>query len=205
MTMSNNIIEEYRKPIKHGEAVLRIHQDFDPHDPREMYDHNTVMVCWHSRYDLGDKHDFSEPDDFIEFIEGEPGGVYLPLYLYDHSGITMSVGRFSCPWDSGQVGYIYTTDAHLVSMGHGGVHPIPDHDTLLTWLRQDVEEYDNYLTGEVYGFTYHEEIRVNPAGDIEERNEDSCYGFNYSNWDEMILGMLEHCEANPTLEEWVCQ
>jgi hypothetical protein len=33
--------------------------------------------------------------------------VILPLYLYDHGGITMSIGPFSCPWDSGQVGWIY--------------------------------------------------------------------------------------------------
>jgi len=33
--------------------------------------------------------------------------VILPLYLYDHGGITMSTGAFSCPWDSGQVGWIY--------------------------------------------------------------------------------------------------
>lgn len=30
----------------------------------------------------------------------------LPLYLYDHSGITMNTTGFSCPWDSGQVGWI---------------------------------------------------------------------------------------------------
>ena len=33
----------------------------------------------------------------------------LPLYLYDHSGITMNTTGFSCPWDSGQVGWIYAS------------------------------------------------------------------------------------------------
>ena len=35
----------------------------------------------------------------------------LPLYLYDHSGITMNTTGFSCPWDSGQVGccLLYTS------------------------------------------------------------------------------------------------
>jgi hypothetical protein len=31
------------------------------------------------------------------------------LYLYDHSGITISTSPFSCGWDSGQVGFIYLT------------------------------------------------------------------------------------------------
>ena len=118
----------------------------------------------------------------------------------------MNVGGFSCPWDSGQIGYIYTTRAHLISMGFGeGVHPIPDHETLRKWLRQDVEEYDRWLRGEVYGFTYHEEIRINPVGDIKEFNDESCWGFSYGDWDEMIVAMLEHVELSPILGEWVRQ
>lgn len=35
--------------------------------------------------------------------------IILPLYLYDHGGITISTRPFSCPWDSGQVGYIYAS------------------------------------------------------------------------------------------------
>lgn len=33
--------------------------------------------------------------------------IILPLFLYDHSGITMNTSGFNCPWDSGQVGIIY--------------------------------------------------------------------------------------------------
>ncbi len=38
----------------------------------------------------------------------------LPLYLYDHSGLAMSTGKFlraspSCRMDSGQVGWIYVS------------------------------------------------------------------------------------------------
>ena len=33
--------------------------------------------------------------------------IVLPIYMYDHSGITISVNPFSCPWDSGQIGFIY--------------------------------------------------------------------------------------------------
>lgn len=33
--------------------------------------------------------------------------IILPLYLYDHGGITIKTNPFSCPWDSGQVGWIY--------------------------------------------------------------------------------------------------
>ena len=40
----------------------------------------------------------------ISMLESIDGFVFLPLYLFDHSGITMNTSGFSCPWDSGQVG-----------------------------------------------------------------------------------------------------
>jgi hypothetical protein len=33
--------------------------------------------------------------------------VILPLYVYEHSGVTMRTYPFGCRWDSGQAGYIY--------------------------------------------------------------------------------------------------
>lgn len=75
----------------------------------------------------------------------------LPLYLYDHSGITMSTNRFNCPWDSGQVGYIYLTREKYeketaLEFTIKAAHEI---------LTGEVETYDYYLTGEVYGKTLH--------------------------------------------------
>jgi len=37
----------------------------------------------------------------------ERGTLLSTLYLYDHSGITISMGGFSCSFDSGPVGFIY--------------------------------------------------------------------------------------------------
>lgn len=39
----------------------------------------------------------------------------LPLYLYDHSGITMSTTSFNDRWDSGQVGYIYASREDFIN------------------------------------------------------------------------------------------
>ena len=45
---------------------LQVEIDEFPPDPRTDYDNFGKMVCWHGRYDLGDKHDFSEPSDFLK-------------------------------------------------------------------------------------------------------------------------------------------
>jgi hypothetical protein len=108
------------------------------------------------------------------------GFVRLPLYLYDHSGITMSTGAFSCPWDSGQVGFIYVS---LVKVRNEVSQPGAEWDTEFTrhdgvkeTLRQyaervltiEVETYDQYLTGQVYGYVVEDE---------DGEHLDSCGGF----------------------------
>lgn len=32
----------------------------------------------------------------------------LPIYVYEHGGITMRTGGYGCQWDSGQAGFIYS-------------------------------------------------------------------------------------------------
>src|SRR3989304_5726596 len=90
---------------------VKLIPDEDPSDPRKDGDHPAVMVCWHRRYDLGDDEKkwaepWDGPEEFLKWAK-ENKIIFLPLYLYDHGGITMSTGAFSCPWDSGQVGFIY--------------------------------------------------------------------------------------------------
>ena len=77
--------------------------------------------------------------------------VYLPLFLYDHSGITMSTGEFSCSWDSGQVGYIFITkeDAEK-EYGLSGLSDEEKVKKTKEYLEGEVETYDMYLTGDVY-------------------------------------------------------
>lgn len=94
--------------------------------------------------------------------------IMLPLYLYDHSGITMSTGPFSCPWDSGQVGFIYMS----VEQAKKEWKSITDEKELRKQakkcMRQEVETYDDYLTGSVYGYD---------ATDWDGDAISSCWGF----------------------------
>ena len=149
------------KIIYKGKTIL-VDQDTDATSPRdpEYQDNVGKMICWHRRYNLGDKHDFKGTADLTEreqfrewWEENGKGGVLLPLYLYDHSGITMSTGPFSCPWDSGQVGYIYCTAADVER--EWGKYPDSEKTPLQradAYLKAEVKEYDTYLRGEIYCF-----------------------------------------------------
>lgn len=171
--------------FEHRGLTITIEYDEFPESPRE-WSNLGRMVCWHSRYNLGDFDDrkrprashtdgteFDTPSEFREWWnEHGKGGVILPLYLYDHSGITMSTGPFSCPWDSGQVGYIYAT-REMICKEYGCKRITKQtREKVEKCLESEVKTYDDYLTGQIYSF--HVE---NPDGE-----DDSCcgmYGLDY--------------------------
>ena len=171
------------KCAKNDEFVLKIVQDDDVTSPRQDFDNLGTMICFHRRYNLGDPHSYSDPRHFLESLASELSdfddeqlevmsmgdllevieeyAVILPLYLYDHSGITISTTPFSCKWDSGQVGWIYVTYEKMATEGL-------NIEKAVRSLEAEVETYDQYLTGDVYGFKI--ETR---DGDLLE----SCWGF----------------------------
>jgi len=162
---------------------LTIHYDEDPINPREDCDNFGTMVCFHGRYSLGDKHEFTI-DGLKEFIRTEKQIVALPLYLYDHSGITMSTGRFSCPWDSGQVGYIYITHDEIRRNWNIDRVTRRYRDWAESLLESEVKMYDQYLTGDVYGFVLEEKVECATCGHVEYETIDICWGFFGSDLNE---------------------
>lgn len=117
--------------------------------------------------------DADEDDDaataFMEKLTEEwleQNTVMLPLYLYDHSGITMRTSSFSCNWDSGQVGFIYCTKEK--AMKEFGCSENEWRERATDCLEDEVKTYDQYLTGDVYGYI----IKDEQGEEVE-----SCWGF----------------------------
>ena len=189
--MSEYVVhEEMAGPLK-----IKIVSEEYPENPRTSCDELGTMVCWHRRHRLGDKMPKESPSEYFSGIcgaelqpesqwetDGEPAlekcCLVLPLYLYDHSGLTMNTTGFSCPWDSGQVGYIYVTHKRiceeygvkrvtaLVKDQHG--KKIRAIDMARRVLEAEVKIYDYYLKGEVYCYV------------VEDKNGehlDSCGGY----------------------------
>ena len=158
--------------------TIKIYQDPDPPNPRDSayQDNFGTMVCFHKRYVLGDeghginKDDFSSWDELEAYLIKEMGAaVILPLYLYDHSGITIRTAPFSCPWDSGRVGFIYATKQNI--RDNYGVKRVwkGTEERAEKLLEAEVKEYDRYLTGQVYGYM---------VEDADGEDVDSCWGYN---------------------------
>lgn len=173
-----------------GGKYLKVIQDENAADPRD-WDNLGTMACFHKRYSLGDKDRGYDSKDYNSWKEmfkaiAKKNAIILPLYLYDHSGITISTKPFSCPWDSGQIGFIFISREKILEEYNRKHLSQKLLQRITTYLEGEVETYDQFLTGDVYGFKVYE----NEEALDEDEDEDSCWGFFGS--DPKKNGMLDH-------------
>lgn len=202
------------KTIQYKGHTIKINYSEWYESPRE-WDNIGKMICWHRNYNLGDKHNFQNSFDLLtelarvnkygnrEFTNNQlikrierAGYVILPLYLYDHSGITMRCSAFSCSWDSGQVGYIYAKLSEAKK--DIGIKNLT-RAKLAGYLESEVQTYDMYLTGEIYGFTVE-----NKDGE----HIDSCGGYFGSAGIEQAIDEAKHavnCEIKRAVKKHIEQ
>jgi hypothetical protein len=175
--------------------TIKIYQeDCDDHNDPRQWDNMGHMICFHRSYQLGDKHNMSVEE--LKELVRRNDVVALPLFLYDHSGITMSTSNssypFNCRWDGCQVGYIYITkEAIRKEYGTAGKKNI---EKAIKYLCGEVRVYDDYIRGNIYGFVVEDE---------EGQQIDSCWGY-IGDYDKDVLldarSMVESLTHNGTTD-----
>lgn len=166
----------YVDSIIKGDYKLTIIRDQDPESPRD-WDNLGHMITWHSKYNLGDDQPDEDAEEWMEELKETYGEdvLILPLYLYDHSGITISTTPFGCRWDSGQVGWIYASHDEI-KKEYGDSSP----DTVAKvkkYLEGEVDVYDDYLRGNVYGFELEKREHCHSCEHDEWEHVESVWGF----------------------------
>lgn len=160
-----------RVEYKGYDIVLYV--DDDAPNPRTAFDNAGKMVCFHRRYALGDKHEYSI-DEARELAE--KAAVCLPLFLLDHSGLALRAGGGfedvdPGGWDSGQVGWIWCDKETAVREWGKKRFTKAVKEKAENYLRGEVEEYGAFLAGDVYGYVVERTHNALPECD------DSCWGF----------------------------
>ncbi len=184
------MITIYKNLLDGREFSLHIERDEWAKSPRD-WDNLTKMVCFNRNYKLGDNghgYDFrylDSWDDLENTLRSNENVVSLePLYLYDHSGISISTSR-QCTWDSSMVGFIYVTKDELVANNFkwSGKDKVPldnpyiddngevtdeGFEAAKSWIDSELKTYDQYLTGDVYRYVIRDE---------DDECIDSCSGY----------------------------
>lgn len=199
-----------------GTKRVSIYYD-NPSDNPRSWSNYCHMICEHRRYDLGDSHNGIENElhllcekygidwegdwenDVKEMTvaqmitELKKHIVIRPISIYDHSGVSIFWGGPCDRWDSGCVGFGYCELSDIERCGRNE-KDFPDwHDQAKSIMDGEMETYDQYIRGEVYGFVLEE--RRAPSKQLVETPEwkefikdrwedefqwqeaDSCWGF----------------------------
>lgn len=143
-----------------------IEYDIDPANPRED-DNLGTMYCHHRRHSLGDVQFYNSLEERKAMLIGwdaeehqesaidkefDKRFIWLNLYVYEHSNIAMNTTGFSCPWDSGMVGFI-AVDKAKVREEYGWKQLTPKRiQQIEGYLKGEVETYSQFLSGDVHGF-----------------------------------------------------
>ena len=159
--------------LEHEGFRIRIYPDDIGGDGPREWDNLGKMVCFHRRYEVGDKHSYSI-EEAVE-LEVADHVVSLPLCLYDHSGLRMKVGSFQgllpqghAEFDSGKVGLIFVTKADVLKEYKAKKLTKELLERVHKVLEAEVDTYDQYLSGQVYGYVIE---------DTHGDRVDSCWGF----------------------------
>jgi hypothetical protein len=157
------------KKVKNGYEIKYLTPDTMPDNPRN-WGNLGKMICFHRRYDLGDKHEYSIED--IKELVKRQDVIALPLYLYDHSGISMKTYPFGIHknWDCGQIGYIFV-DYDTIKKEYGKVNKKTKEQARKVLLAE-VETFDMYIKGDTYNI-----VREDFNNKKEHKNYDIVGGF----------------------------
>ncbi len=154
------------------EEKTRVQATINPRDGNNL----GAIAFKHPKYDLGEER-ISDPIDWLEDrLKLQRRGLYtrkrmrylekfflreyvgLRVYLYDHSGITISTSPFKLLSSSGQVGYIYTDKKQIKETLRTKRVTQKVRKRVKEFLQHEIEAFDNY-------------IRVNPHEFIIENEQ----------------------------------
>lgn len=162
---------------------FKLYHDPNAHNPRED-DNVSIMLCSHRGYSLGDENavdslleeireskyykeswendiNLQNPNDMLELANKARIVAYsTPLYLYDHSGLTVSSTHFGCQWDTSLLGHVIVTKK--TALYEYGFKRISKKSTekLERIVQSEIKEYDFHLRGEAYSYVIEEDGEV---------------------------------------------
>jgi hypothetical protein len=165
---SNDAIES--KEV--GSYTVEIYPDYDYgcfYEPaKEYWDQGIQFITWERNSTLSDLHSFTDKEAVARI--GEKIGYCFNLYKYEHGLVAYNVSGFSCPWDSGQVGYLVIPYSALPE-GLSATDELKSAEQLAKGVCEEITDWCN---GNYVMFVVRDE-----HGDIL----DSCGGFNGSDYE----------------------
>jgi hypothetical protein len=157
--------------IKQGDKFKAFYlaPDTYPQSPDEWDDCGVFIVNYHRDFWV-EKKDIITADDLCAHYHGERLEIEDEYYIFPmsclvHSGVWLSLAHsFACDsggWDTSHVGAVLVSKKEC-----------PDEKTAEKWAEGQVETWNQYLSGDVYGV-----VCETFNKDKEQLDQESCWGF----------------------------
>ena len=169
---------------------IRLETDEDSENPREWDTLGTIFYRYkgHTLGDieipksyfsdkLGDTvyiNSLEEAGEWIEEIYGEQV-IVLPVSVYEHGGILLSVGAKTDVWDSSDIGFICVSKDKAIK--EYGEITEEVKETIKRVLKGEIETFNQWINGLVCGYIIEKSETCEKCGHVEEKHLDSCWGF----------------------------
>ena len=158
-----------------------IYSQFAWHDSEMVLDYEGVHESYLDDYIIDSIFEEDLEKLALEYV------AVLPLWIYEHGGATISCGERSYPyndrWDSHCSGYIYMIKEEVGNSDDW-------REIAEKIMKAEVKQYDQYLTGDVWGYKIYEET----SDGLDEI--DSCWIFLGD--DIYENGMIEYIDDKLT-------
>lgn len=201
-------VYEYRAVVVHDE---------EPGDSPREWENVASLALAHGRYDL--PWEDETPGERVReacerggwrlaarYVSAVHDAVVVPVWGYEHGQLTIHggdrIGQYADEWDSGQCGLAWLTRDRAreeLPVGEGEALD----DVAERCIGQEIDTYDAWLRGEVYGWTA-ERRRLDWAEDDVDQGDDgdgwehidSCFGYvGWSETDHCLAEAKAACEA----------
>ena len=166
-------VEEY----VNGDYKLVIAYDELAGSPREEN-------CNQLRFVASGKYSFYNDEAITpeELVKCNKHKDYLlfPVYCYEHGGVAFNLTGFHCPWDSGQIGFMYANKWRIYNEYDVNRISPKLKDKLRKNAEAELQELEDYVNGRTYLYELYK----------DEEEIGSCSGFLGD--DHEKNGLFEH-------------
>lgn len=116
--------------IYHKGHVIILEHDLYPPPPTDWHDDSCATIRMRPNRHFAPRK-YTSPSHMRDDLIPE-SAIQLPLYMYVHSEVRLSLEPFSCPWDSGRAGTVYAES----------------HES----AKNLIDQWNTYLSGDVWTY-----------------------------------------------------